>query len=101
MKKMAIRIGAALAVVYLALLADVAVLMRQPPETFGRVMSKAAPIVFLALPFESLWANARAGTLQPGDAAPDFQLQTLDHKSQVKLSERRGRPVALIFGSYT
>jgi peroxiredoxin len=46
--------------------------------------------------------RARAGTLQAGDAAPDFRLPTLDHKEFVQLSSFRGsRPVVLVFGSYT
>lgn len=37
-----------------------------------------------------------------GDVAPDFELQDLDGKNSVRLSDFRGkRPVALIFGSYT
>ena len=37
------------------------------------------PILYgLILPFRPLWLNARAGTLQVGDAAPDFDLPTLD-----------------------
>ena len=37
-----------------------------------------------------------------GDEAPDFELPVLDGKgATVRLSELRGRPVALIFGSYT
>jgi peroxiredoxin len=37
-----------------------------------------------------------------GDTAPDFQLSTLDHKSEVQLSSFRGKqPVVLVFGSYT
>ncbi|MCH8346846.1 MAG: redoxin domain-containing protein [Chloroflexi bacterium] len=37
-----------------------------------------------------------------GDEAPDFQLPVLDGKgATVRLSELRGKPVALIFGSYT
>jgi len=36
-----------------------------------------------------------------GDAAPDFRLPTLDHKSEVELSSLRGKPVVLVFGSYT
>ncbi len=37
-----------------------------------------------------------------GDEAPDFELPVLDGKgATVRLSELRGRPVALIFGAYT
>ena len=37
-----------------------------------------------------------------GDEAPEFELPVLDGKgATVRLSELRGRPVALIFGSYT
>jgi peroxiredoxin len=46
--------------------------------------------------------RARAGRLQPGYLAPDFNLPTLDHKDMVRLSSFRGsRPVVLVFGSYT
>jgi peroxiredoxin len=46
--------------------------------------------------------NARAGSLQVGDSAPDFDLETLDKKSRVRLSSHLGvKPVVLIFGSYT
>lgn len=77
--------------------------MKQPPETFGRVMAKVpGPVAFIVFPFESLWTVARAGTLNPGDQAPDFSLERVDHSAQVRLSElNRGRPVVLIFGSYT
>ncbi len=37
-----------------------------------------------------------------GDEAPEFELPVLDRKgATVRLSELRGKPVALIFGSYT
>lgn len=36
-----------------------------------------------------------------GKTAPDFKLKTLDGKSEVQLSRLQGKPVALIFGSYT
>jgi len=36
-----------------------------------------------------------------GKTAPDFKLKTLDGKSEVQLSSLQGKPVALIFGSYT
>jgi len=78
--------------------------MRQPPETFARVMARIpGPVAFLVLPFESLWTHARAGDLQVGDSAPDFSLLKLDKSASVQLSTltAQGRPVVLIFGSYT
>jgi len=47
-------------------------------------------------------AKREARAPKVGDEAPDFQLPILDGKgATVRLSELRGRPVALIFGSYT
>jgi hypothetical protein len=77
--------------------------MRLPPEKFAKVMSRMpAPLVFLLAPFETLWTQARAGTLQPGDLAPDFTLTKLDKSETVQLSSLTSRqPVVLVFGSYT
>jgi hypothetical protein len=77
--------------------------MRQPPETFARVMSHTpGPAVFLTLPFETLWTHERAGDLRPGDAAPDFSLLKLDKSDRVQLSALTAHtPVVLVFGSYT
>jgi hypothetical protein len=76
--------------------------MRQAPERFGAIMSKVPGIAFMVLPFRPFWMSARAGTLNPGDHAPDFELPTVDHKTSVRLSsEYRSKPVVLIFGSYT
>jgi hypothetical protein len=78
--------------------------MRQSPEDFGRVMAKIpGPIPFLVLPFETLWLRARAGSLHIGDHAPDFTLAKLDKSGHIQLSSltAQGRPVVLIFGSYT
>ena len=75
--------------------------MRQPPERFGRVMMHVPMPAFFLFPFETMWSQARAGNVQPGDAAPDFRLPTLDHQSEVELSSLRGKPVVLVFGSYT
>ncbi len=41
-----------------------------------------------------------------GDEAPDFEIKRLDESGRltderVRLSDMRGKPVALIFGSYT
>ncbi len=75
--------------------------MRQPPEKFGRVMSHVPGPAFMLFPFETMWTQARAGSVQTGDVAPDFRLPTLDHKSDVELAGLRGKPVVLVFGSYT
>jgi hypothetical protein len=78
--------------------------MRQPPERFGLAMSKIpGPVAFLVFPFETMWKQARAGTLQIGDHAPDFALAKLDKSDRVQLSSltAQGRPVVLVFGSYT
>ena len=61
------------------------------------------PAAFFVLPFETLWLRARAGTLSVGDRAPDFTLNTLDKTATVQLSSLnvQGKPVVLVFGSYT
>ena len=77
--------------------------MRKPPEEFGRFMTRIpAPVAFIAFPFETLWTHARAGTVNVGDAAPDFALMKTDKSELVRLSElNQKQPVVLIFGSYT
>jgi len=92
------------AVLWIAASAELYRVMRRPPEQFARVMAKIpGPVPFLVLPFETLWLRARAGTLQVGDSAPDFSLARLDHSAQIQLStfSAQGRPVVLVFGSYT
>ena len=93
---------AVLLAAYLLLSAGFYWAMRQSPDRFGRVMAHVPFPLMMILPFETLWTQARAGTINPGDQAPDFQLPTLDHKEVVRLSSMRGsRPVVLVFGSYT
>ncbi len=78
--------------------------MRQPPETFGRVMARLPqPAVFIVFPFETLWMHARAGTLHIGDSAPDFTLHKLDKSGSVQLSTfaAQNAQSCSIFGSYT
>jgi peroxiredoxin len=76
--------------------------MRQPPERFGRVMASMPTPAYFVLPFETMWTRARAGTLNDGDAAPDFTLAKLDKTEKVQLSALTSRqPVVLVFGSYT
>jgi hypothetical protein len=88
------------------LLASISIyrVMKRPPEAFARVMAKIPqPAAFIVLPFETLWLRARAGTLSVGDDAPDFTLKTLDKTTTVQLSSltAQGKPVVLVFGSYT
>lgn len=92
-----------LVVAYLAFGSYIWWAMNQPPETFGRVMAKMpGPVPFLLFPFETFWLRARAGTLQVGDAAPDFSLLKLDKTERVQLSTlNKQQPVVLVFGSYT
>jgi len=77
--------------------------MRQSPAVFGRVMASIpGPVAFLLFPFESMWMEARAGTLKIGDAAPDFSLLKVDKSESLRLSDlTRQQPVVLVFGSYT
>jgi hypothetical protein len=92
-----------LLIVYLCFGAFVWWAMRQPPETFGRVMARMPqPAVFMVFPFETLWLKARAGILHVGDPAPDFSLLKLDKSERVQLSVlNQQQPVVLVFGSYT
>jgi hypothetical protein len=96
------KIVAAIVVVYVLLTGMLFALMRQPPDRFAWGMSKLPMISMMVLPFEPLWMRARAGHLQVGDAAPDFDLESVDKQSRVRLSSYRGvKPVVLVFGSYT
>lgn len=55
--------------------------------------------------FVRMFFNGELGTMETGpelgDDAPDFSLPTYDGSRTVKLSESRGKPVVLIFGSFT
>jgi hypothetical protein len=96
------KLGVAVLSLWLVLSASLFAVMCQPPIVFNRVMAKMPPLAFFVLPFETLWLQARNGSLRVGDAAPDFQLVTADRAFEVRLSTFRGRkPVVLIFGSHT
>jgi len=101
-RRLLVRFLAVALVLYAVFAAYIYWAMRQPPETFGRVMSRLPDFVYVLLPFETMWTHARAGQLQPGDAAPDFSLTTLEKTGKVQLSEWSSKqPVVLVFGSYT
>ena len=78
----------------------------QADELFDRLDSKqsAGAYNFQHFRFEHLLEDAkrtvRAHGIQPGKLAPDFELPRADGGS-VRLSELRGTPVLLHFGSFT
>jgi len=77
-------------------------LMRQPLNRFGAIMRHVPNVAMMILPFEPMWMSARAGSLHPGDAAPDFDLPAVDRTRRVRMSDEcRSKPLVLIFGSYT
>jgi hypothetical protein len=102
-RKVLVRVLVLLLVAYAAFATLVLWAMRQPPETFGKVMSKMpGPVPFLLFPFETAWTHARAGNLEAGDPAPDFSLLKVDKSARINLSElNKTQPVVLVFGSYT
>lgn len=77
------------------------VTMRQPPQRFGQIMRYVPMPLMMVIPFERMWNVARGGALQAGDVAPDFVLPRADKSGDVRLSSYKGRPVVLVFGSYT
>ncbi len=102
-KNILLRLLMVFAIVYLAIGGYIWWAMHQPPEEFGKVMSRMpGPVPFLLFPFETLWVRARAGHLNIGDSAPDFNLSKLDKTARIQLSAlNQQQPVALVFGSYT
>jgi hypothetical protein len=103
-KRIAVPVICAVAAVWVLGCGVIYSTMRRPPEQFGRAMSKLpGELPFMIFPFETMWMRARAGTLHVGDPAPDFTLTKLDKSAQVQLSSftSQGKPVVLIFGSYT
>ena len=88
-------------VLYAALSATLFAIMIQPPAVIGSFFKRTPWPFFAALPMERLWLRAREGSLRVGDEAPSFDLATFDKKSRVRLSDLRGKPAVLVFGSYT
>ena len=91
-----------IAILYLGFALVVTAMMHQPPERFAAFMARMPMPAMMAIPFPPLWSFARDGALKPGDPAPEFDLQSVDRKSRVRMSSFLGvRPVVLVFGSYT
>jgi hypothetical protein len=105
MKKVLVRaakILAAIVVLYAVLTAALFCVMLQSPDNFAQTMKHVPWPAFVALPFKPLWNVARRGRLRIGDPAPDFSLESPDHKSRFQLSSVQGKqPAVLVFGSYT
>ena len=92
----------AIAAMYAVLTALLFGVMLQSPDRFAATMKHVPWPAFVALPFKPLWNVARKGHVNVGDMAPDFSLESPDHKSSFRLSSLRGeKPVVLVFGSYT
>lgn len=101
-KRWLLRSGGVLVVAWLAFVAYIDWAMHQPPEIFGRVMMHMPMPAYFLFPFETMWTQARFGHVNPGDAAPDFTVKTLDTKTPVQLASLwTEKPVVLVFGSYT
>ena len=92
-------IGAAIA--YVVFLSVMFIVMSQPPQRFGQIMRYFPMPAMMILPFERMWNVARGGELRVGEEAPDFTLPRSDKSGTVQLSSLRGKPVVLVFGSYT
>lgn len=100
--RLILKTAVGLIIVYVAFTLVVLGVMHQTPQRVAAFMARLPGPAMMAIPFPQLWSFARAGELQVGDAAPDFDLQTVDRKSRVRLSSSHGaRPVVLVFGSYT
>ena len=96
------KVGWGVVALYLVWLGVILAAMHQPPAVFARFVSNVPGPMMRVVPFPPMWGKARAGRLHTGDLAPDFDLATVDKQSRVRLSSfRGGRPVVLVFGSYT
>ncbi len=97
-----LKILGALVAIYAVVTAALFAIMLRPPDKFAGIMKYVPWPAFVVLPFKPLWNVARKGRLAVGDVAPDFSLESTDHKSTFQLSSMRSqKPVVLAFGSYT
>lgn len=68
---------------------------------FGLILS--GTVVFLGALADAQDGRRRGRESGPkvGKPAPAFTLKTIDGKDEISLKDLRGKPVALVFGSYT
>jgi len=85
---MAIWLAAAFGVLLILVFIGLSVMAGSPKDAYGMVR--------YALP------HMHRGKLRPGDTAPDASVLTLDGKERFQIRGRiGGRPLMIIFGSYT
>jgi len=85
---MAIWLAAAFGVLLILVFIGLSVMAGSPKDAYGMVR--------YALP------HMHRGKLRPGDTAPDASVLTLDGKDRFQIRDRiGGRPLMIIFGSYT
>jgi thiol-disulfide isomerase/thioredoxin len=102
LKAVAPRIVGAIALLYVGSAGVVFAVMHQSNTVAGKGLSLLPGPAFMLLPMETMWCTARRGSLAVGQEAPDFDLALKGGSSRVRLSSLRGgRPVVLVFGSYT
>ena len=100
--KTALKLAAAAVALYLLISAAFFAIMSQSPERVAKTMMYVPWAAFRVFPLRTIWMTTRSGTIQQGEMAPDFSLQSPDHKSHFQLSSLRNqKPVVLVFGSYT
>lgn len=97
-----LRIVLILAALYLLAAGTLFAIMWLPPARFAAIAAHIpGPVLLRYFPFPTAWSIARAGSLSPGDPAPAFDLPRHGNTGRVTLQQHAGRPVVLIFGSYT
>ncbi|MFN7934335.1 MAG: hypothetical protein U0R19_13475 [Bryobacteraceae bacterium] len=100
--KFLLRAIVGLIAIYLVAAGGLFAIMWLPPGQFAAVAAHIpGPVMMIGFPFRAAWTIARGGSLSPGDPAPGFDLARHDKTGRVTLSQFSGRPVVLIFGSYT
>jgi hypothetical protein len=101
-KRWVLRSVGVLAVLWVGFVGYIDWAMHQPPDIFGHVMMHMPMPAYFLFPFETMWTQARFGHVNPGDAAPDFAVKTLETKTPLQLGSLwTSKPVVLVFGSYT
>ncbi len=80
-----LKIAGALVALYAVITAALFAVMLQSPDKFAGTMKYVPWPAFVVLPFKPLWNVARNGHLAVGDMAPDFSLESPDHKQHVSV----------------